>query len=51
MKPIAFTEKEGGEWLPIEHYQEAYQRFGLQRPIFAIKFEDGSIVDLIAGWR
>lgn len=45
-KPIAFTKVEGGEWIEFNN-----SIYGRNPPANAIKFEDGSIFDMVNGWR
>lgn len=47
-KPVMFSSLEGGNWYPWDVDSGRERK---QKGVFAVKFDDGSIFDPIAGWR
>ena len=48
-KPIKFTKEEGGDWFEWEPIERMPGTGG--RTAHAIMFDDGSVLDLLNGWR
>lgn len=52
-KPTRFTTEEGGTWVQWENRHEVSRWYagGRTLAVHSIEFDDGSVFDVVNGWR